>query len=152
MDYQELYKEKLGTLDGALALVKSGDTIAISIFGSEPSSFLSRLHEVAERVTDVTYWSMLQMDHYQFMSDQSLKGKIDIITYFYDDDCRKYHNTGRYSYVPMNLHSSGIATIEMRRPTVFVCSVSPMDESPNDVDQKQLDELKIYFKLDEDKK
>ena len=131
MDYQELYKEKLGTLDGALALVKSGDTIAISIFGSEPSSFLSRLHEVAERVTDVTYWSMLQMDHYQFMSDQSLKGKIDIITYFYDDDCRKYHNTGRYSYVPMNLHSSGIATIEMRRPTVFVCSVSPMDENGN---------------------
>ena len=31
-------------------------------------------------------------------------------------------------------------------------AVSPMDESPNDVDQKQLDELKIYFKLDEDKK
>lgn len=31
-------------------------------------------------------------------------------------------------------------------------AVSPMDESPNDVDQKQLDELKICFKLDEEKK
>ena len=86
MGYQERYKAKLGTLDGALALVKSGDTIAISIFGSEPSSFLSRLHEVADRVTGVSYWSMLQMGHYKFMSDPSLKGKIDIITYFYDDD------------------------------------------------------------------
>ncbi len=28
-------------------------------------------------------------------------------------------------------------------------AVSPMDDSPNDVDQKQLDELKIYFKLDD---
>ena len=27
-------------------------------------------------------------------------------------------------------------------------AVSPMDDCPNDVDQKQLDELKISFKLD----
>lgn len=28
-------------------------------------------------------------------------------------------------------------------------AVSPMDDSPNDVDRKQLDELKIYFKTEE---
>ena len=31
-------------------------------------------------------------------------------------------------------------------------AVSPMDDCPNDVDQKQLDELKICFKLDDEKK
>ena len=128
MTKQELYRSKLGTLEGALAKVQSGDCIATGFYGNEPSAFLQRLHTIANRVERVHLWSMLVMERYPVMELLSLKGKIDILTYFYDDNCRNYHGNGRYSYFPMDLHSAGRMTVEASRPNLYVCAVSPMDE------------------------
>jgi len=131
MQNKKIYQEKLGTLEGALALINSGDTIATSIYGCEPTHFLKNLHNIAERVENVSLWAMLMMGEYPVMTDDSLKGKIDIITFFYNADCRKGHASGRYSMVPMNLHSVGDDIVASKRPNVFVCAVSPMDEEDN---------------------
>lgn len=128
---QKLYQDKLGTLEGALKLVKSGDTIAASIYGNEPKEFVSHLHTIADRVEGVTLWTMLMMGEYPVMSDPNLKGKIDVITFFYNADCRKGHATGRYEMIPLNLHSVGDVTVHTKRPNIFVASVSPMDEWGN---------------------
>lgn len=131
MNKQELYNARLGTLEGALDLVRSGDCIAASIYANEPSNFIAQLHTIAPRVTGVTLWTMLSMGKYPVMSDSSLKGKIDILTFFYNADCRAEHASGRCSLVPMNLHSVASATIRACRPDVYVCAVTPMDEDGN---------------------
>ena len=37
MNYHQIYQDKKGTLEGALALIQSGDTIATPIYGNEPT-------------------------------------------------------------------------------------------------------------------
>ena len=128
MTNTEKYLERLGTPEGALALIRSGDTIAVSTYGNEPVSFMANLHKIGERVENVHLWTMLVMGDYPVMKDDSLKGRIDIITFFYNADCRRGHPSGRYEMVPMNLHSLGEGSLEARRPNVYVAAVSPMDE------------------------
>ena len=127
MNYAELYRSRLGTLDGALDLIQSGDTIATPIYGCEPTQFLKRLHTIAPRVENVTLWTMLMMGDYPVMMDDSLKGHIDIISFFYNKNCRDGHASGRYQMTPLNLHSVGPTVVATRRPNVFVAAVSPMD-------------------------
>ena len=131
MSYSEVYHSKLGTLSGALAMIQSGDTIATPIYGNEPTQFLKQLHTIASQVTGVSLWTMLMMGNYPVMTDDSLKGHIDIITFFYNNNCRDGHASGRYEMIPLNLHSVGPTIVEARRPTVFVAAVSPMDAHGN---------------------
>ncbi|MDD3164758.1 MAG: acetyl-CoA hydrolase/transferase C-terminal domain-containing protein [Oscillospiraceae bacterium] len=129
MSFQDAYNARRGTLDGALALIRDGDCIATSIYGNEPTRFLQNLHHIAPRVKDVRLWTMMMMDHYPVMLDNSLQGSIDILSFFYNADSRKGHDSGRFSFVPLNLHSVAQGTIRAARPTVFCCTVSPMDEN-----------------------
>ena len=131
MTNPEKYQKRLGTIEGALALVQSGDTIAVSTYGNEPAGFLANLHRIGERVRNVHLWTMLVMGNYPVMNDASLAGKIDIVTFFYNEYCRRGHQTGRFEMVPMNLHSMGAGTIEARKPNIFAASVSPVDENGN---------------------
>ena len=131
MDYKELYRSKLGTLEGALSMIHSGDTIATPIYGNEPTQFIKQLHTIAPRVEDVALWTMLLMGEYPVMQDTSLKGRIDIYTFFYNKECRAGHAAGRYHMVPLDLHSAGQVVRGTRRPTVFVGAVSPMDQHGN---------------------
>ena len=129
MTKQEIYQSKLGTLQGALDLIKSGDTIATPIYGCEPSSFLSELHTIGPRVNDVALWTMIMMGDYEVMTDDSLKDHIDIYTFFFNKDCRKGHSSGRFHFCPMDLHEAANGVLHVRKPNVFVAGVSPMDEN-----------------------
>lgn len=137
MNAANSYAARLGTLEGALELIRSGDTIATSMYGDEPTGFLSHLHTVAARLEGVTLWTMLMMGEYPVMTDTSLKGRIDVLSFFYNPDCRAGHASGRYSMVPMNLHIIGKSLVASRRPTVFATAVSPPDEEGN-----------VYFSFD----
>ncbi len=128
MTKREIYEKKLGTVEGALALIKSGDTIAASLYGNEPRVFYMNLHRIGRRVENVHLWTMLMTGDYPVMTDDSLNGRIDIRTAFYNAFCRNGHRTGRFQFYPMNLHDLGDGTAEADRPNVFVAAVSPMDE------------------------
>ena len=122
------YLQKLGTLEGALDTIRPGDTIATGAFGNEPPGFLGKLHTIANRVERVSLWTTVMMRHYPVVDDISLAGKIDIITFFYSGACRAGHASGRYTLVPLNLHSVRKGIVADRRSTVLVIAVSPMDE------------------------
>ena len=131
MNWGECYHSKLGTLEGALDQIKSGDVIATAIYGNEPTYFFKNLHTIASRVENVTLWSMLTMGDYRVMQDPSLKGRIDMCTFFYNKDGREGHKTGRFELIPLNLHSVGETIVSTKRPNVFVAAVSPMDRHGN---------------------
>lgn len=128
MNYRELYQSKLGTLEGALKLIRSGDVIGTPIYGNEPTHFIRNLHTIAPHVENVTLWTMLMMGDYQVMTDPDLVGHIDVYTYFYNKDCRASHGTKRFQYVPTDLHMVDFAIATAKPATVFVAAVSPMDE------------------------
>jgi acyl-CoA hydrolase len=131
MNYHDYYKEKLGTLDGALDLIESGDTIATPIYGNEPSQFLKNLHRIAPRVHDVSLWTMLMMGDYPVMTDNELKDHINIYSFFYCKEARAGHPTRRFQMMPLDLHNVGSVVVGTKRPTVFVAAVSPMDRHGN---------------------
>ena len=116
---------QIGTLDEALDQIQSGDTIMTGLFGNEPVHFLSKLHTIAPRVQGVTLWSMTIMNPYPVVYDPALKGRIDILSTFYNGGCRKGQSSRRYSMVPTNLHCAAQTILEARRPNVFVAAVSP---------------------------
>ena len=120
-----------GTVEGALDLIRSGDVIATTIYACEPSAFLSRLHTVADRAENIRLWSVNIVGNYPVMTDNSLKGRIDIYAFFYNAHCRAGQGSGRFQLVPMNLHSAGAGIVAALRPTVYVASVSLPDEAGN---------------------
>ena len=52
-----LYESKFISLDEALGMIHSGDTIAQAAYGNEPLAMLRNLHTIADRgVEDVCVW------------------------------------------------------------------------------------------------
>lgn len=131
MTKQEIYQAKLGTLEGALGLIRSGDVLATPFYGNEPSSFLQKLHTVAPHVSGVKVWLGNTVQRYPFAYDKSLAGRIDMLSVFFGKECRDAHRDGRASLSPVNLSECAACVVNTRRPNVFIAAVSPMDESGN---------------------
>lgn len=128
MTKEELYQSKFISLDQALGMIQSGDTITLGFYGNEPRNMLRKLHTIADRVEDVTVWCTNPAEEYPFLMDDSLKGKIDIMTVFYGPILRKIHKSGRVHYAPHNIHSAVECMCDCKKPNVFLASVTPPDE------------------------
>jgi acyl-CoA hydrolase len=131
MNSQELYQKKLGTLKGALALLRPGDVLATACYGNEPSCFLGQLHTVAPALRDVKVWLGNTVQRYPFAYDGSLAGHVDILSVFFGRDCRDAHADKRSTLSPVNLRDSGSCIVNTKRPNIFVAAVSPMDKDGN---------------------
>ena len=135
MTYQEkekLYKSKFITLDEALGMIRSGDTIAQAAYGNEPLAMLRNLHKIADRgVHDVCVWMGAPQEEYPFIADpnHNLDGVISINSIFFGAPLRNQVKAGstRINYCPTHLHSMSQVMLETRRPTIFWAAVTPMD-------------------------
>ena len=128
MTKRELYESKFISIPQALEKIQSGDTIAVGHYGNEPRNLLRQLHTIRDRVEDVTVWINNPSEEYPFVMDNSLKGKIDLLTAFYGGPLRKIHDSGRVSFAPHNMHMLSRTIIETKKPTVFMAAVTPLDE------------------------
>jgi acyl-CoA hydrolase len=132
MTHQEYYDSILGTVDDALAHIDSGDSIVTSIYGNEPVELITNLPKIRDRVHDVILWTLHTPYDYDVMKDASLKGIIDIYSYFYIANCRKHRDSGRFTFFPVDLHNAvRIMKESTRKPNVFAAAVTPMDENGN---------------------
>ena len=125
---QALYESKFINIDQALDLIQSGDTITLGFYGCEPRNMLRKLHTIGDRVHDVTIWCTNPAEEYPFLMDDSLAGKIDILTVFYGPILRKVHPSRRVHYAPHNIHMAVDCLMEAKKPNVFLASVTPPDE------------------------
>lgn len=129
MSIRELYQSKVVTVEEALSKIRSHDVIAIGAYSSEPEVLLSQLHSIAGRVEDVKVWTMNTNQVYPYITDESLKGKIDCISNFYGAGPRQAHLQHRCSYVPTFLSMSANSVISGNyRPTVYMAAATPPDE------------------------
>ena len=132
MTKQELYESKFITLDEALGMIRSGDTIAQAAYGNEPLAMLRSLHTIADRgVKDVCVWMGSPQEEYPFISDpnHNLDGVISVNSIFFGAPLRKQVALGskRINFCPTHLHSISNVMLETRRPTIFWAAVTPMD-------------------------
>ena len=126
---QELYDQRLATVQEALDLIEDGDCLTWSTHGSEPKVFLSHLHTIAPRLEQgVTCWNTISRWEYPVTSDPALAGKFRIQTFFFDKWSVGARGSGLYDFFPVDQHLYARGVQACRSPNVFVAQVSPMDK------------------------
>ena len=98
------YKSKLISLEEAVGMLQSTQTVGIGIAASEPVGLLGEMAKQAERLENVTLWTCLPMRAYDIFMQPEMDGHFFNENWFYGAPDRKVHPEGRVSYTPNNLH------------------------------------------------
>jgi itaconate CoA-transferase len=138
MDVGSIYRSKLTTPDGAVAMIPSGSKLSMGMAMAEPPALLKALADRAEA------GSIAELKVYYFEAT-SIAGKT-ILRYELNDRIRPYcmfvtateraliksgvQDGGRkvINYVPNNFHQTPRLLIDDIGIDSFVCTVSPMDQ------------------------
>ena len=129
-DYKRMYQERKGTINDALALIRSGDVIWSSNNYNEASNLLSHIHEIAGRVENVMVYKS-RIGSYPFMLTPGMDGHINCANYFYGPSYRQAHKLLNASFIPADLPNY-YRMVDRHRPcTIFTAQVTPMDEHGN---------------------
>lgn len=122
------YEKKLITIDDALTMFKSDDAVISALGAAEPSGILNRLHEIKDRVSNISVSTCLPMKAYDWFTKPEMKGHFYHDAWFYSPGIRKAHKeAGTCSYIPNHLHGAGNDRIGFRKPNVFVGTCTPPD-------------------------
>lgn len=128
MKFQELYNSKKITVDEALCKIKSGDQIISALAAAEPKSILERLHEISDKVQDVTIVTCLPMGVYPYYENPKYKDSFFMEGWFYSGAIRKAHENRNVSFIPNHLHLAASKRLIHRKPNIFIGSACPMDK------------------------
>ena len=133
MDYTELLKQKLVSVEGALERIPDNAWLFTYGYG-EPVGLLSRLTELKGRRHGITFVDSLNAQPYPFYSDPEMRGVVDSESIFFAHFCREYQKSGAISFIPNHLGRGfkdklwNIRRRSPERPIVYAIQVSPMDE------------------------
>ena len=125
---QDLYKQKLTSVEDAISHIKSGDVIGASLCAMEPISLLSKLHTLKGKVQGVTIMRGLEMVKYPFMVDPDYSDTFTCESLFLMGPGRESMKLGLTSFGPTHLHNVLARRKGYRYPNVALMSASPMDE------------------------
>ncbi len=121
-------EHKIISVEEALKLVKDNDTIVSGMAGAEPKLFLSRLHEVADKVKGVHVTNCLPFENAEFFVNPAYKSSFSVDSWFYSGSLRKAHKNGTVSFIPNHLHLAGRKRFEHIKPNIFVGTASLPDK------------------------
>ncbi len=130
-DWKEEYRKRLVSIDEAIRVIKSGDDVVVAQCASEPQGTMSRLHTIADRVTDVRVFSVLTLKPYDFYAKPEMKGHFELASWFHAPGSREAlkRGTGTVTFVPNMLHRAATDRIHARRPDVFIGTCTPPDRN-----------------------
>ena len=72
MDYREMYRQKVISVDEALRLVRSGQTVTFSSGVAGPLSILRRFHEVAAWADGIRVLTSSSQEDYPYLSTRRI--------------------------------------------------------------------------------
>lgn len=137
------YKQKEHSLEECLALIESGDIIAVSGVTTEPVTFLQNLQTVILRLTDVTVIKSKD-NEYDYMKDPETRGHVETIGHFYGPAFRDGHRLGITSYIPSDLHNYMAERVRYRQNNVFVAKVAPPENGMFQIPYCQMFEREAF--------
>lgn len=126
MDYQAQYLKKRISLDEAVSLIRSGHRIVVSPGATEPKGIFELLPQIADRVQDVTLFTMLSVTMYDIYREEKYRDIFRIESAFYSKPIRFAHKLAKAAFVPAHLRNVGAILCGKRTDIQFV-EVSPMD-------------------------
>lgn len=122
------YKEKVISVQEALALVKSDSCIVTAVAAAEPQAFLGALHTIADRVRNVDVNICLSLRSYPFLESEEYEESFDVTSWFHGPGSRKGMKSRKISYYPNHLHFMGSKRLAAIKPDIFVGTASYPDE------------------------
>lgn len=134
MDYTEIYRLKLATVDDEISCIKSGDIISTGGEMCEPTAFLENFHRVAPGLDNIELIKGKKGSGltYPFMDMPELQGRLNMVCHLYDSSLRKAQEMGLASHLPSNLHDMMQRRVECRgQIDKFIAMSSAMDENGN---------------------
>ncbi|WP_028843199.1 acetyl-CoA hydrolase/transferase family protein [Pseudothermotoga elfii] len=131
MNWNDVYNSKVVDIEKILSIVKSNQTIVVGMTPAEPKLFLRNLHKIANRVSNVTVFTCLNMESYPFYMDKSFNNIFENASWYFGQSNREAMKAdfGTVSYVPNNLHQSGTNLLDSRPIDIFVGVASPIDKN-----------------------
>lgn len=117
------------TLDQALELVKNNDKIITGLGGGEAKGFMTRLHEILDKVNNISITTCLSLGSYEFMKPD-YQDRISMYSLFYNKNMRDANKTNHNAvYCPSHLHLCGKWHLEAYgNPNIFIVTVSPFNK------------------------
>lgn len=128
MDYQAMYQQKMGTVQDALGLVRSHDTIVCAAVVNEPTEFLGALPQVLPQLEQVTIFKGKE-NYYEYLTDPAYQGHVRTISYLFGNNTRDAQKVGMAEYIPTDLSGIGRIGDIIAKGNVFVAQATEMDEN-----------------------
>ena len=128
MDYQTMYQQKMGTVQDALGLVRSHDTIVCAAVVNEPTEFLGALPQVLPQLEQVTIFKGKE-NYYEYLADPAYQGHVRTISYLFGNNTRDAQKVGMAEYIPTDLSGIGRIGDIIAKGNVFVAQATEMDEN-----------------------
>ena len=120
------YTDKIISLEKALSLVKSGDTIVTGLGACEGGAFMENLHTIADRVQDVKIVNCNPTHTCDFYKPE-YADTFSVDGWFYATPLRKAHAQGNMAFIPNHLHLAATKWLYRNKPNIFVASASMPD-------------------------
>ena len=125
--YQQMYRDKLVTVDEALRYIRTGDVIGTSQCANEPTVFLDALPSLAGKVQCKLFAPMCFMPH-DCWTDEAFMASFRTDVTFLMSSTRAARDRGLLGYYPGDLHNGPNRWIDSHGCTVFLTAATPMDK------------------------
>jgi len=122
------YKDKLISVQQALAMIKSNDVIVTGLGAAEAKATLSQLHTIADIVKNVKTTTCLPMDNPAYFMNPEYKDSFTMDAWFYTGPLRKAHKNGNISFIPNHLHLAGTKRLFHTLPNIYIGNATPPDK------------------------
>lgn len=127
-NYAQTYQSKLRSLDDALRLIQSGNTVYCGRACSSPLLMLENLHRAAAWADNVRVITG-QENSYLFQTLPEMRGHILSGGTMFGPGMRQGAKLGNSTYYPGNLHAVAGDVVNAYPVDVAIAAVTPMDEN-----------------------
>ncbi|MGE5573994.1 MAG: acetyl-CoA hydrolase/transferase family protein [Bacteroidota bacterium] len=128
MNPKEIYREKLITIEEAVAKVESGQSIVVAMCAAEPPGLLGAVSSRGDELENVTIMSCLLMRDYDFLKPE-MKGHFLNEAWYYGPHSYRAHPGGTVTFMPNHLHECALKKREIDPPDIFWGTATPMDRN-----------------------
>lgn len=126
MDYRKLYREKLISVEDAVAMVNSADHIVTGLGCGGATAFLEKLVERKDELRDVVIHQMLPLYNFSYFQP-GMEASFCHNSWFNSVYSRNLVNEKRADFTPNFFHESPGFFSNYHKINILVASVSPMD-------------------------
>ncbi|NCC69840.1 MAG: hypothetical protein EOM14_16920, partial [Clostridia bacterium] len=128
MDWKKQYEEKMTSLTGAAALIKSGDCIWSGGFGAAPPQLLDAIADRKDELHNVRIISSISCDPHRYLRGE-FKGHIRAESFFLGPFEREFLPEGNIRVNSCTFYKTGYALQYVYKVDTMVCEVSEPDEN-----------------------